>query len=372
MRKRTLRELIGRLVGLGMVAEEKASAELASIAEWNEHHLDEDLTERDLFGWLPEFGVAIPVHGDDVDDVADHYRYLLEERAAECTGGAVMVSDVVLLREGDYEWLHFVRNGESVWWRVEHESDEYVDQAAVAEQINDLDPGGDDPRRFYQLRPAKKDPCHDDVYVLASPEQARALHEEFGLDFYRLEPAGARRGESPTDFLDRWLSEMDAELDRWCARFLPERSSFDFSIESLDALERLVLDRFADWAAVQAAADDPFVVGAVRYLGETLVRSGSGSWAYPDGGYDRHPLVQSNTPPAFLAVVEPLYKLSRVAEDREPGVLCMSIEELRRAIDEYTMALRALESSHRPSTSGTSRSEPSLPTVSGSHSTLSG
>ncbi|MET7971338.1 hypothetical protein [Micromonospora sp. NPDC005305] len=191
MARRSLRKLVGRLVELGMMVEEKAAVELASIAEWNEHHLDEELTDRDLFGWLPELGVAIAVHGDDVDDVADHYRYLLEERVAECTGGAVMVSDVVLVREGDSEWLHFVRNGESVWWHVEHESDDYVDQAAVAEQINDLDPGGDDPRLFFRLRPAKKEPCHDDVYVLASPEQARALHDEFGLDFHGLEPTGA-------------------------------------------------------------------------------------------------------------------------------------------------------------------------------------
>ncbi|MFI7072596.1 hypothetical protein [Micromonospora sediminicola] len=331
-----------------MVGEQVAAAELASIAEWNEHHLDEDLTERDLFGWLPELGVAIAVHGDDVGDVADHYRYLLEERVAECTGGAVVVSDVVLLRESDNEWLHFVRNGESVWWRVEHESDDYVDQAAVAEQINDLDPGGDDPRRFYQLRPVKKKACDDDVYVLASPDQARALHDEFGLDFYGLQPTGARRGESPTDVLARWLSEMEAELDRWWPQSLQERSSFDFSVESLDALERLVLDRFADWAAVQAAADDPFVIGAVRYLGETLIRSGAGRWAYPDAAYGPHPLVESNTPPAFRTVVEPLHKLSRVADDRERGILSLSVEELRRAHDEYTTALRALESSRRP------------------------
>lgn len=357
MAERTLRKLVGRLVGLGMVAEEKAAVELASIAEWNDHHLDEDLTERDLFGWLPELGVAIAVHGDDVDDVADHYRYLLEERVTECTGGAVTVSDVVLVRAGDSEWLHFVRNGESVWWYVEHESDDYVDQAAVAEQINELDPGGDDPRRFFQLRPAKKGSCYDDVYVLASPEQARALHDEFGLDFYGLEPTGARHIEPATDLLDRWLSDMEAELHRWCVRFRPEGSSFDFSVKSLDALEHLVLERFADWAAVQAAADDPFVVGAVRYLGETLIRNGSAHWAHPDGRHARHPLVQSHTPRAFRAVVEPLHRLSLVAEDREPGILGMSIEELRRSTDEYATALRALESSRRPNTARPSRCE---------------
>src|SRR5262249_24779442 len=157
-------------------------------------------------------------------------------------------------------------------------------QVAVSDQINDLDPGGDDPRVFYELLREKREACQDDVFVLASPEQARALRDEFGLDFHGLDVDRPRRGEPPTAepgtaewymqddrrnmtdparvFLDAWLSDMADALDGWRARFLPDAFPFDFTPDSLDALERQVLHRFADWNAVHSAADDPFVVGA--------------------------------------------------------------------------------------------------------------
>ena len=34
------------------------------------------------------------------------------------------------------------------------------------------------PRSFHQVCPERRDSCQDDVYVLATPEQARALHDE--------------------------------------------------------------------------------------------------------------------------------------------------------------------------------------------------
>ncbi|MEV0399982.1 hypothetical protein [Actinoallomurus sp. NPDC050550] len=378
MARRTLRALAEWMVGLGMLTEEKAAAVLAGIAEWREDHLDEDLSERDVFGWLPEFGVAISVHGEDVDYVESYYAYLLETQVTACTGGAVVVTDVVLVRDEDdedsAEYLHFLRNGEAVWWHVEHQSDDYVDQAAVSEQINDLDPGGDDPRVFYELLREKREACQDDVYVLASPKQAMALRDEFGLDFHGLDADWPRLGEPPTAepgtvewymqdarqsmtepakvFLDTWLSDMADALDGWRARFLPEDHRVDFSLDSLDALERQVLHRFADWNAAHSAADDPFVVGAVRYLGETLIRQAPGHWDYRDTAdslYGRVPLVRSNTPAAFRAIVVPLHLLSRLAEDRRFGILRESVEELQDATEEYTTALRTLDSIRRSS-----------------------
>ncbi len=356
-----------------MLTQEKATEVLAGIGEWREEHLDEPLTESDLISWLPEFGVAVSVHGEDVDFVEDYYRYLLEEAVLACTGGQVVVSDVRLVRDEDdeygYEYLHFRRDGRSVWWHVEHESDDYVDQAAVSEQLNDLDPGGADPRMFHEVIRTKKEVCADDVYVLASPQQARALSDEFGLDFHRMETSTSRPNhrEQPTaapdtvewyaqqdrrsmsgtakGFLDRWLSEMDGALGEWRTRFQPEGVRFDFSLGSLDALERLVLDRYANWSAVQAAADDPFVVGAVRYLGETLIGNSAARWCYRDGNDSMHselPLIRSNTPTAFQENVVPLYVLSRVAEDRGTDSLAGSVEALHHAVDEYARAQRLL------------------------------
>ncbi|MEU6267663.1 hypothetical protein [Saccharopolyspora shandongensis] len=368
MARRTVRELAGLLVRSGMVTGEKSAEVLAGIGKRND--LDEELKEHDIFGWLPEFGIAISVHGEDVDYVEGYYRYLLEREVTACTGGAVVVSDLVLVRdEDDYEFLHFLRNGESVWWSVEHQSDDYADQGAVATQIIDLNPGGDDPRVFYQLRRETVEACQDDVHVLASPAQARALRDEFGLDFYGPDVEWPRRGAAPTaepgtvewymqedrrlmtgsakEFLDRWLSDMDGALDAWRSGFLPEDFPFDFSLDSLDALGRLVLDRFPDRSAVREAAEAPFVVGAVRYLGETLIRNGPNHWGYQDlvGDVDDWmPKIRPNTPDAFQLIVTPLRELCAAAGDRDPGILGRSAEKLHGSVDRYAKALRALGS----------------------------
>lgn len=351
-----------------MVTEEKAATVLADIAEWREEHLDEDLDERNVLAWLPEFGAAISVHGEDVDFVEDYYRYLLETEATACTGGAVVVTDVQLIDDEDHgEVLHFRRNGEPVWWHVEHESDDYVDQASVAEQISDLDPGGDDPRMFHFIRPEKIEACQDDVYLLATPEQARALSTEFDLAIDGLDRTWPRLGPPPTaepgtaewyrqddrrsmtepatEFLDRWLSDMDSALGGWRTAFLPSDFPYDFSPDSLDALEPLVSARFTDRSAVWAAADDPFVAGAVRYLGEILIRSVPSRWAYRDlvdSPYDRVPLIRPDTPPAFWAVVVPLHTLADAAADPGSGTFADAVQELRDAVDWYTTALHAL------------------------------
>ncbi|SMC59624.1 hypothetical protein [Kibdelosporangium aridum] len=364
----TVRTVADRLTSLGMVTDEKAAAVLAGIAEWNAEHLDEDLDERGLISWLPEFGVAVSVHGDDVDFVEDYYSYMLEEEVTAVTGGAVVVSDVTLVRgESGSDKLHFRRNGESVWWHMEHLSEDYVDQGAVAEQISDVDPGGDDPRTFHLVERSKRVGCDDDVYVLATPQQARTLRDEFGLDFHSLDRRYPLRGAAPTAepetvewymqqdrrtmtepakaFLDRWLSEMDSALTAWRGRFLPGDFPFDFSLGSLAALEPLVTSRFASRAEVKAAADDPFVVGAVRYIGETLIRNAPGHWYYRDvidSMYDRVPTVRSNTPSAFWASVIPLHELSHLAADREPGTLAASIEPLHSAARSYADAQRGV------------------------------
>ncbi|ADD40150.1 hypothetical protein Snas_0435 [Stackebrandtia nassauensis DSM 44728] len=348
MTKTTVRQLAERMAELGMITRDAAEAALAHIGRWRLEALDEIVDADELIDYLPEFGVAISVHGEDVDHVEDYYQSILESDVTACTGGAVTVTDVTLVRVGeDTEWLYFLRNGEPVWWYVEHQSDDYVDQLSVSEQFEDLYPGGDDPRGFLLVHRSKAEACQDDVYVLATIEQATALRDEFGIDFLVL-----HRRQLPVqdtreagDFLEHWTSNMDELLHSWRSRFLPPGFPFDFSVASLDTLERLVLNRFADWDAVQRAAADPFVVGAVGYLGETLLRAAPGSWDYWTGAsvYDRTPLLRSNTPKAFGTTVVPLVLLSRVAGDRDFGILAEAVEDLLRAEASYAEALRALD-----------------------------
>jgi len=373
----TYRVLAERLVQLGMVPQDKADSVLAEVGEWLDD-LDGELNADDLTDALVELGAAVRVPSDDVDDLGDGYRDILE-RVAACSGGRVIVDDVELVRDEDgRDSLHFLRNGESIWWSLDHQHESYLDTLAIFENIDQLEPDADDPRRFRVLRPADADADADedenydaDCYVLVSPEQARALHEEFGLDFDGQDAEKSPRGEPPTaepetlawymqhdrrtmteparDFLDAWLAGMDEALTGWRGRFLSQDFPYDFSLDSLDALELIVLDGFPDRGAVEAARDAPFIEGAVRYLGETLIRSVPGRWGYQDmsgdtatsNPYERIPTIRSNTPIGFMHAVNPLRRLAYLANKREPHTFRDSADVLRRAVDRYAEAVHA-------------------------------
>jgi hypothetical protein len=174
----TCRGLADRLVRLEMISRERADAGLAAIAEDAPDH-DEELEYEDVLDVLGDFGVAVYVSGEDVDDLEDAYQEVLEQAVA-CTGRAVTISGVELTEDEDGdESLTFRLNGEPRSWPVEHQADDYLDLLAVWECIDDLEPGGDDPRLFHPV--PGQDAGHDDVYILATPEQARALRDGLGL-----------------------------------------------------------------------------------------------------------------------------------------------------------------------------------------------
>ncbi|WP_067465431.1 hypothetical protein [Actinomadura macra] len=359
----TYRSLAGRLAELGMVSEDEATAALAALGE-PPPDLDDEPEEADVLDVLDECGLVVWAPAGDVDDLEEGYREILES-AAQC-GGGLSVAGVELVEDEDgEESLHFLRDGEPVWWVLEHESGEQLDLLTVMECIDDLEPGGADPRMFYALPGEEHD--EDDVYVLATPEQARALHDEFGLDLEGLdrvkqphtEPPSAEPGTldwymqsdrgrmtgSARDFLDRWTSGMDAALARWRAEYLPADFPFDFSPGSLDALEPLVLERLADWDSVIVAGNDPFVSGAVRYLGESMLREVPSRWGYQDLGlsdsYDRIPMIRSNTPQGFTQTVVPLHRIAALAKERERGMLAESSRFLQDAVDSHRKAVAA-------------------------------
>ncbi|MGC0415875.1 hypothetical protein [Embleya sp. AB8] len=170
--------LVIRLVELGLITTDRAEAALTELADWGAP--DRAPRDVDLLGALRVCGVAVPVHGDDVDFAEAGYRWVLEEAAA-LSGGAVTVTDVELVPaedEDEERELRFRVNGVPAHWRIELASDDYLDLGAVWEGIEDLEPGGDDRRVFH---PARPDNLYDDVYILATPEQALALRDEFGM-----------------------------------------------------------------------------------------------------------------------------------------------------------------------------------------------
>lgn len=173
----TCRTIADQLVKVGMVTRQRADEALARIAEYAPDH-DKELGPDDVLDTLDEFGVALFVHGDDVVDLLEGYREVLE-RAAELSG-TVTVSDVELVEEDGDDLLKFRVNGEPTSWPVDHE-DDYLDQFAFVQYIDDLEPDGRiDPRCFYRI-PGDA-PADSDTYILATLDQARALRDTLGLN----------------------------------------------------------------------------------------------------------------------------------------------------------------------------------------------
>ncbi|WP_431676373.1 hypothetical protein [Kitasatospora sp. KL5] len=173
----TYQRLAVRLHELGMITSQKAGEAVAYTADWGEPHPKRRTEE--LTGVLEVCDVALQVHGEDVDFAEGAYADILAD-AERMIGGAVTVTDVELVGEiGSSRDLDFKVNGEPKSWRIEQESDDYLDLGAVEEGICDLVPGGDDPRVFHCV--PGDGACADDYYLLATPGQAAALRDEFDL-----------------------------------------------------------------------------------------------------------------------------------------------------------------------------------------------
>lgn len=87
--------------------------------------------------------------------------------------------------------------------------------------------------------------------------------------------------------LSAWLAERSKAFPEW-AKATGEEQRWDFSPDSLDALEDLVRRTFADQAQVTGAKSGAFVQGAVWYIGEVICRTTGAVWRYepfaPGGG----------------------------------------------------------------------------------------
>lgn len=173
----TYRGLIDRLAALEILPAGRVEAALPTWAT-GEEKVDNPASLLELFG------VAVSVHGEDVDDLEEAYREILQGAAA-LSGGAVVVTDVALDPDSSNETpLTFRMNGKPIRWREDHLGPDYLDHLAFFEQIADLEPGGDDPRHFYGILGTET--CSDDYYLLLTDDQAEALRDEFGLSLERM------------------------------------------------------------------------------------------------------------------------------------------------------------------------------------------
>ena len=146
--------------------------------------------------------------------------------------------------------------------------------------------------------------------------------------------------------LDEWLAPMDAALDRWRTAHLPGDFPFDYSPDSLTALERLVLDRFDGLAALEAAGEDEFFEGAIRYVGQTALRLWPCRWTYRHSDDDssvftNEPLIRSNTPDGFGGGFSPDYLLRTLVELRTNSGMRERMESVGEGVEDYRKALGA-------------------------------
>jgi hypothetical protein len=125
---------------------------------------------------------------------------------------------------------------------------------------------------------------------------------------------------------------MHPRLYRFVDFVLPKSVIKDFSRQSLADLEQYLLDRWSDQATFLAQADTDFIDGAVRYIGETLIRAGGGGWHIsdePNFAFRGRPYIQLDT--ADQTPISPYYLMTALLSRRTGEVLTKLFDaQLRR------------------------------------------
>jgi hypothetical protein len=131
---------------------------------------------------------------------------------------------------------------------------------------------------------------------------------------------------------EHWLADMDDEIARAASRLPSElRDRLDFSPQSLDFLERWMLERFPSSQHVVAPEALVELDGVVRYVGETFRRVLGGRWVAnaddPQNAFYGLPLLtgfsENPTPIAPHALVS-------AAADRRTGCFWRTVLENSR------------------------------------------
>lgn len=134
------------------------------------------------------------------------------------------------------------------------------------------------------------------------------------------------------EWLSRWLAERSAAFPKWVASFGGDPAAWDFSVDTYDLLEDVVLGRLSAVEHLTRPEDDDFVQSAVWYLGEIPRRTRAGvEWRYnpavpgstnyaesPSNPWVGRPYV-AQRPDGDSAV--PIYELEYLVRTRERGCL---------------------------------------------------
>jgi hypothetical protein len=135
---------------------------------------------------------------------------------------------------------------------------------------------------------------------------------------------------------DSWVAEMDTALGRF-TRALPTSvsSRLDYSLESLDALESWLINRYQSIDALMQGTEKQALDGAARYVGEVFRRTLNWHWEIrlDDPKYVYYRLPQLSRSPQSCTPVCP-FTLATAAIDRRNGSYLSRI--LRNMVQRYS------------------------------------
>ncbi|MEV0636937.1 hypothetical protein AB0I77_18650 [Streptomyces sp. NPDC050619] len=126
--------------------------------------------------------------------------------------------------------------------------------------------------------------------------------------------------------LETWLAERASSFDAW-AEETGQPGRWDFTPESLDALEDLVRSRYGSDAAIDAGRTDPFLQGAIWYIGEMACRKKGLVWHYWPFATGRAPLPDlfASGEPGFIDSPSVGKRNAREGQGTDPLGLLLSL-----------------------------------------------
>jgi hypothetical protein len=128
------------------------------------------------------------------------------------------------------------------------------------------------------------------------------------------------------DRFELWLMDMDDALERFMDQVPEVREKLDYSAESLDVLEKWLLERYPTFEAIIADSEKDMLDGMARYVGETFRKNLGGIWDIvlddPKNVWYRLPIVTGF--PGQGAPLSPV-TMTTAAADRRTGTYWRTI-----------------------------------------------